>query len=163
MDDWGNWRLNFKMNRMIWIFVLLANVAAAQQPLLRASTNAGTSNETNKIAVAVSMDAPCESFLPKTLKDWIDLIQGVSVIIASGMAFVGIKAWREEFVGKRRIELAEEVLALFYQAKDIIAERFYAFYKNSDRKAELIETPKQKQDIPGISWLPKRTHLAENK
>jgi S1-C subfamily serine protease len=50
MDDWGNWRLNSNMNRMIWTFVLLANVAIAQQLPLRASTNVdinGQGVETN--------------------------------------------------------------------------------------------------------------------
>lgn len=31
-----------------------------------------------------------------------------------------ISAWKVEFLGKRQIELAEEVLALFYQIRDII-------------------------------------------
>jgi hypothetical protein len=55
-----------------------------------------------------------------TFKDWIDIAQIVSVLVASLVAIRGIQAWRREFVGKRRIELAEEVLALFYQAKDAI-------------------------------------------
>lgn len=127
MDVLSNWRLNSNMNRMMWIFLLLANVATAQQPPLQVSTNADMGGETNKPLVVVLTDASRESFLPKNLKDWIDLIQGASVIIASCVAIFGINAWRKEFVDKRRIELAEEVLALFYQAKDIIAERFYAF------------------------------------
>jgi hypothetical protein len=55
-----------------------------------------------------------------TLKDWADIFQSASLILASFFAIYGIDAWRREYVGKRRIELAEEVLALFYQAKDII-------------------------------------------
>lgn len=51
-----------------------------------------------------------------------DVITAVSVAIAA-LAFVaGINAWRREFVGKRRIELAENVLALFYEAQDAIRE-----------------------------------------
>lgn len=34
----------------------------------------------------------------------------------------GVTAWKREFVGKRRIELAENVLALFYEAQDAIRE-----------------------------------------
>lgn len=46
--------------------------------------------------------------------------QSVSVILASLFAIYGFDAWRREHVGKRRIELAEEVLALFYQSQDVI-------------------------------------------
>jgi hypothetical protein len=54
------------------------------------------------------------------LKDWADIAQSASVILASLFAIYGIDAWRREFIGKRRMELAEEVLALFYQARDVI-------------------------------------------
>ncbi|MEQ1656126.1 MAG: hypothetical protein ABL960_10535 [Nitrospira sp.] len=55
------------------------------------------------------------------LKDWTDIIQSAAVIIASVVATYGISAWKVEFLGKRKIELAEEVLALFYQVRDVIA------------------------------------------
>ena len=43
-------------------------------------------------------------------------------IIAACLAIIsGIDAWRREFIGKRRIELAEEVLAAFFEIKDAIA------------------------------------------
>jgi hypothetical protein len=51
-----------------------------------------------------------------------DVITAISVTIAA-LAFVaGINAWKREFVGKRHIELAENVLALFYEAQDAIRE-----------------------------------------
>ncbi len=52
-----------------------------------------------------------------------DVITAVSVAIAALAFVVGVNAWRREFVGKRRIELAENVLALFYEAQDAILER----------------------------------------
>lgn len=54
------------------------------------------------------------------LSAWADIAQKVSVILASLFVIYGIDSWRREFVGKRQMELAEEVLALFYQARDII-------------------------------------------
>jgi hypothetical protein len=45
----------------------------------------------------------------------------VAVIITACVAIRGINAWRREFRGKRQIELAEDALTLFYQAKDAIA------------------------------------------
>lgn len=51
-----------------------------------------------------------------------DVITSISVAIAALSFVVGISAWKREFVGKRRIELAESVLALFYEAEDAIRE-----------------------------------------
>jgi hypothetical protein len=83
-----------------------------------------------------------------TLETWIKLFQGISVIVASIVAIYGINAWRREFVGKRRIELAEEVLALFHEATDII--RYIrdpgGFSKEgSSRETEGQETPLVKE------------------
>lgn len=51
-----------------------------------------------------------------------DVITSISVAIAAISFVVGVSAWKREFVGKRRIELAESVLALFYEAEDAIRE-----------------------------------------
>jgi hypothetical protein len=47
-------------------------------------------------------------------------IEAVAVCIASIAAVWGIKAWRKETVGKRKIELAEETIEKFHAAKDWI-------------------------------------------
>jgi hypothetical protein len=44
----------------------------------------------------------------------IQILSSISVIIASWAAVYGIDAWKREFTGKRRIQLAEEALELFY-------------------------------------------------
>ena len=53
------------------------------------------------------------------------ILESVSVIIASAIAsftvIYGVNAWRREYIGKRKLELAEEVLALFYEARDVIS------------------------------------------
>ncbi len=139
------------MNRMIWIFLLSANVAIAG-----VLTNSTSSNGTSKSSIEVptqnshenlQSNVTVEYFLPKTLKDWIDLMQGVSVIIASIIALFGINAWRKEFVGKRRMDLAEEVLTLFYQAKDVIRWMRHPAslpIESATRKPESTETPEQR-------------------
>jgi len=48
-------------------------------------------------------------------------IRDISILIAIWVAIYGIDSWRREFQGKRQIELAEEALALFYEAADAIA------------------------------------------
>ena len=51
-----------------------------------------------------------------------DLISAVSVLVAALAFLTAVSAWKREFVGKRKIELAESVLALFYEAEDAIRE-----------------------------------------
>lgn len=48
------------------------------------------------------------------------IIQAVSVVFAAVVAIRGINAWKEEFRGKRRIELAENALELCYRVQAAI-------------------------------------------
>jgi len=51
-----------------------------------------------------------------------EVITSISVAI-SAIAFVlGVNAWRREHIGKKRIELAEKILAHYYEASDAIHE-----------------------------------------
>ena len=52
----------------------------------------------------------------------LDFFRSISVLIAALTFIAGVSAWKREFVGKRRIELAETVLALFYEAEDAIKQ-----------------------------------------
>jgi hypothetical protein len=54
------------------------------------------------------------------VKDILELLQSTSIIFAALTGAFGIDAWRREFVGKRKMELAEEVLALCYETQEII-------------------------------------------
>jgi hypothetical protein len=51
----------------------------------------------------------------------VSVLQGISLITASVVAIRGINAWSREHAGKKRIDLAEEMLNLFFQARDAIA------------------------------------------
>ncbi len=48
------------------------------------------------------------------------IIAAISVTIAAASFVWGVISWKKEFIGKREIELAEKVLALFYHARDVI-------------------------------------------
>lgn len=50
------------------------------------------------------------------------LAQAISVILACVAVTSGVDAWKREFIGKRRIELAEQVLAKFFEVKDAVAQ-----------------------------------------
>lgn len=52
--------------------------------------------------------------------DWIEGLKQISVLVAAWVAIYGIDSWRREHTGKRRLELAEDSLALFYEAADAI-------------------------------------------
>ena len=47
-----------------------------------------------------------------------DIINSISIVIASSVAIYGITSWRREAKWKRKYELAEEVLSLFYEVKE---------------------------------------------
>ncbi len=49
-----------------------------------------------------------------------DILQNISIIIASLAAVYGIISWRKEHIGKRKIDLSEEVLCSIYEIKDAI-------------------------------------------
>jgi hypothetical protein len=48
-------------------------------------------------------------------------VEAIAVIIASIVAVRGINVWRAEHVGRKRIDTAEEILELFYIARDAIS------------------------------------------
>jgi hypothetical protein len=56
--------------------------------------------------------------------DWnllFDIVKSISIIIASIVAIYGINSWRREIKWKRKYELAEEALSLFYEVEDAIS------------------------------------------
>ena len=82
----------------------------------------------------------------------LNTLQSISIIVASvitsGVVIYGVNAWHREYTGKRKLELAEEVLALFYEARDAIRIiRSPASYggEGSTRNAAPNETPQEKQ------------------
>ena len=75
-------------------------------------------------------------------------IQAISLTVAALIAIYSINAWRNEFVGKRRIDLAEEVLVRFYEARDAVRaiRNPFAFAgEGSSRQAGEREAPDEKQ------------------
>ncbi|MCH7727915.1 MAG: hypothetical protein IH991_15775 [Planctomycetes bacterium] len=74
------------------------------------------------------------------------VIASVAALTASVTALVGIDAWRREHIGKKRVDLAEETLALFYEASDAISAIRNPLGWPGDgesRKAGKDETPEE--------------------
>ena len=54
------------------------------------------------------------------MTDLATIAQAIAIISACWAIISGIGAWKREFIGKRKIELAEEALAVFFEVKDAI-------------------------------------------
>jgi len=90
----------------------------------------------------------CYKLSQEEIKMVLEIINTIAIITASVVAIYGINAWRKEFQGKRKIELAEDVLALFYEARDAIGAIRNPFSfegEGSTRKPQEGETPQEKQ------------------
>lgn len=76
------------------------------------------------------------------------IAQAVSVVAACWAIITGVGAWKREFIGKRKIELAEETLAAYFEIKDAIAfirSPFSSSTEGSTRERATQETGAEKQ------------------
>lgn len=80
----------------------------------------------------------------------LEILGSLAIILASGVAIYGISSWRREMMGKRKYELAEEVLALFYEARKKISE-IRSIHGNieegKNRKPNPNETPEEQKAL----------------
>lgn len=54
------------------------------------------------------------------MADLATIAQAVAVVSACWAIISGVGAWKREFIGKRRIDLAEQLLAKFFEVKDAV-------------------------------------------
>src|SRR6478752_4989395 len=76
------------------------------------------------------------------------IIQSVAVVIASATAIFGITSWRREAKWKRKYELAEEVLSIFYECSEkimMIRSVFGHSLEGKTRKKNENESPEESQ------------------
>jgi hypothetical protein len=66
---------------------------------------------------------------------WGDVLQTVSVVVACATAIYGVDSWRRESLGKRKMELAEDVLSMFYNARNAFAAMRNIFGYSSEGQA----------------------------
>lgn len=64
--------------------------------------------------------------------DWTEGLKQIGILVAAWVAVYGIDSWRREHAGKRRIELAEDSLSLFYEATDAIKHIRFAVSLSSE-------------------------------
>jgi argonaute-like protein implicated in RNA metabolism and viral defense len=81
------------------------------------------------------------------ITQFISIARDVSAVVALWVAIYGIDSWRREHRGKRQVELAEDVLALFYEARDAIMYMRHPFVRSSE-----VEDIKQTEDESEQQW-----------
>ncbi|MDW7643908.1 MAG: hypothetical protein SCI25_02595 [Desulfuromonadales bacterium] len=63
---------------------------------------------------------------------FVDALYAISILIGIWVSIAGINNWRKVHTGKRKIELAEDSLALFYEASDAINYLRHPFSYSSE-------------------------------
>jgi hypothetical protein len=74
------------------------------------------------------------------------IIAALSAVIAACSFVSGVSAWKREFIGKRRIELAESVLAMFYEAEVVIRDMRNPFSSIDEVKSRVHADNETKED-----------------
>jgi len=95
------------------------------------------------------MPADCETWI-ELAKSFPSIVTAITTVVGVTIAARGLNTWRAETLGKRKVELAEEVLADFYQARDIInaARSPGSFgYEGETRKKEGWETEEDTRSL----------------
>ena len=95
-------------------------------------------------------------------------VEALSVTFAALVAWKGIDAWRKEMIGRRKSEIAEETLAVFYETKevfkDIRSPLTYSAEAEDRPKAEgESDSEKRKRDtffIPIARTIRHKEHFA---
>lgn len=73
-------------------------------------------------------------------------LQTIAILVTAYLAVKGIDAWKKEVVGRRKAELAEEVLALFYKMQDMIGwARFPGSYAHEGKTRPPVEGEKPEE------------------
>jgi hypothetical protein len=91
------------------------------------------------------------------LENFSPMLESLAIIVASIAAIYGITSWRREMKGRKEYELAEEVLALFYEAKDKISDirnpfGFLEEGKSRPKFENETEEQKRARDQAYIVW-----------
>lgn len=74
------------------------------------------------------------------------IAQTVSIVSACWAIISGVGAWKREFIGKRKIEIAEQVYSEFLEAKDAIAYIRNPFSSSSEGKTRIRKEDEDPKD-----------------
>jgi hypothetical protein len=92
------------------------------------------------------------------IKDWVDLLQAISILVGIWVGIAGLSAWRQEFISKRRIKLAEEWLASAYAFRDAIRSIRNPFWSGAEGKTR-PKDPTEEADEPEVAQAKNRGYV----
>jgi hypothetical protein len=78
----------------------------------------------------------------------VDIAQTLFLFVTTVVAVKGIDTWRDQTIGGKRIELAEDVLARFYRARDVIRQMRNPFVS----QAEAITRTREEHESEEEAW-----------
>lgn len=86
-----------------------------------------------------------------TNPEWISaagaLLTGLAALVAGWAALRGLGTWRSELVGRRKTELAEEILAQFYRARDVLTWARTPLIADDDARADTAQGVSRNQAL----------------
>lgn len=91
--------------------------------------------------------------------NWESLIASTSTLLAALTFLAGVTAWKREYIGRRRLELSESVLVLFYRAEGAIQAMRNPLSSTAEgaaRKRSADETPSESGPLDSAYVLIKR-------
>lgn len=77
------------------------------------------------------------------MKDYQDLLGG---IITAAAALYGLRSWRQEMVGRRKAELAEEILASAYQYREVLKYIRSPFSSTDEGRTRPVSSDEDKNE-----------------
>jgi len=84
---------------------------------------------------------------PELIEPIAGMVTAVAAAIAAVIAWRGLRTWQDEMLGRRRAELAEEILADFYQVRDV----FRWVRSPAGFAEEAAERPRDKDENEDVS------------
>lgn len=87
------------------------------------------------------------------------LAQAASIFFACWAVISGVNAWKREFIGKRKIEIAELLLAKFFEVRDAIAFIRNPFCNSSEGKSR----SKAEHESPDESKILDQAYVANER
>jgi len=87
-----------------------------------------------------------------TTTEKLELARTAATLIAALVAIWGINTWRRQLVGTKRYELAEQTLALFYEAQEVIREMRVGVVDKNELSGFSKPEPTETEN-PMVAWF----------
>ena len=65
---------------------------------------------------------------------WAPVVQAISVAVTGFVAIIALRAWQVQLVGKRRFEVAEQVITAVYEAQEALSYMRRSYYLSDDTR-----------------------------